>query len=355
MTLASSTLILWTMLLASPSPTPAEAGPNPPVEPVRVVTTLPVYADIVRAVAGDAVEVVSIAEPNEDSHFVRPKPSFALQLRRADLFVTTGLDLELWAPALLDRAGNAQVSEGGAGYVTAYTGVRLLEVPAAVDRTAGDVHVFGNPHLTTDPLRTLQVAENIVTGLKRVSPAQAAAFDDGLARFRDSTHRRLFGDALVDALGGGTLADLARSGALMDFLSGNELEGRPLSELLGGWMGTASTFRGKSIICYHKHWAYLEDRFGVRCAEFVESKPGIPPTPRHVARLIDLMRTQGIGVLLAASHFDRDKVETVAERGGARSVIVPLYSDGTKGAEGYFALVDRWVNGLAEAFGTGAD
>ena len=125
--------------------------------PVRVVATLPVYADLVEKIGGTQVDVSAIAAPNEDAHFVRPKPSFALSVRRADLFITTGLDLELWAPTVLDRAGNRDVSEGGNGYVTAYTGIELLDVPAAADRSGGDVHIFGNPHVTTDPLRALQV------------------------------------------------------------------------------------------------------------------------------------------------------------------------------------------------------
>ncbi|MDH3424555.1 MAG: metal ABC transporter substrate-binding protein, partial [Gemmatimonadota bacterium] len=155
--------------------------------PVRVVTTLPVYAAIAHAIGGDEVEVVSIAAPSEDSHFVRPKPSYALELRRADLFVTTGLDLELWVPALLDKAGNADVLEGRPGYVSAHTGIRLLDIPAAADRSQGDVHIYGNPHLHTDPLRALQVARSITTGLKRVAPDRTAHFDAGLARYQAET------------------------------------------------------------------------------------------------------------------------------------------------------------------------
>ena len=344
-----TSLLIAGLALGGGQPEATRIEPPEPTAPVRVVTTLPVYADLVRAVGGAEVEVTSIASPNEDSHFVRPKPSYALELRRADMFVTTGLDLELWAPAVLDRAGNARVSDGGLGYVTAYTGITLLEVPEAADRSGGDVHVFGNPHLTTDPLRAIQVAENIATGLSRVAPDRAELFAAGLERFRDQIHRRLFGTALVDALGGATLEDLARSGALIDFLATNELGGRPLIEQLGGWLEAGAALRGAEIICYHKHWAYFEDRFGVRCVEYVEAKPGIPPTPRHVATLIDRMQRQGIDVLLAASHFDRGKVESVAERGGARAVMLPLYSDGTSGADGYFAVVDRWVGEVAAA------
>ena len=321
-------------------------------EPVRVVTTLPVYASLAEAVGGDQVDVVWIADPGEDSHFVRPKPSFALELRRADLFVTTGLDLELWVPALLDKAGNSRVLEGRPGYVTAYTGIELLDIPASADRSQGDVHIFGNPHLHTDPLRALQVARNITTGLKRIAPDRAARFDEGLAALEADIHERLFGAELVEMLGGETLERLALNGGLHEFLASNELEGRPLSEHLGGWLATGAPLRGAEIVCYHKNWAYFEDRFGVRCAGYVETKPGIPPTPRHVAQLLDLMEEQGLSVVLAASYFDRGRVEAVATRGGAHALIVPMQTHAGPGMETYPDLVDRWVTELARAIGT---
>jgi ABC-type Zn uptake system ZnuABC Zn-binding protein ZnuA len=319
-------------------------------DPVRVVATLPVYADLAEKIGGASVEVSAIAAPNEDAHFVRPKPSFALSIRRADLFITTGLDLELWAPIVLDRAGNADVSEGGRGYVTAYTGIELLDIPVAADRSGGDVHIFGNPHLTTDPLRALQVARNITVGLERVAPDRRRIWNVGLAGLTAEIHRRLFGDRLVELLGGDLLERLALRGTLHAFLEGEEFEGRSLISELGGWLGVAEAFRGRDIICYHKNWAYLEDRFGVRCADFVESKPGIPPTPRHVASLLEKMTSEGISVILAASHYDERKVETVAQRGAARSVVVPMNPGAREGVDDYFALVDTWVDGLAQAF-----
>ncbi len=320
------------------------------VDPVRVVATLPVYADLVEKIGGAQVDVSAIAAPNEDAHFVRPKPSFALSIRRADLFITTGLDLELWAPTVLDRAGNADVAEGGRGYVTAYTGIELLDIPVAADRSGGDVHLFGNPHVTTDPLRALQVARNITVGLGRVAPERTAVWNAGLDGLTAEVHRRLFGGRLVELLGGDLLEQLALQGTLHAFLEGEEFEGRPLISELGGWLGVAEAFRGRDIICYHKNWAYLEDRFGVRCAEFVEAKPGIPPTPGHVASLIDKMTSEGIDVLLAASHYDERKVETIAQRGMARSVVVPMNPGGRAGVDDYYALVDSWVDGLAQAF-----
>ena len=326
----------------------APASPNGR-EAVRVVTTLPVYADIVRKIGGSEVEVSSIAAPNEDSHFVRPKPSFAVQIRRAEMFVTTGLDLELWVPTLLDRAGNSAVAEGGRGYVTAHTGVKLLDIPASVDRSGGDVHVFGNPHLITDPLRAIQVARNITVGLKRVAPERSSVWDSGLAAFIAEVHLRLFGETLIELLGGDLLADLASKGTLHAFLETEQWQGRPLIHELGGWLGVAQSFRGRDIICYHKNWAYLEDRFGVRCADYVEAKPGIPPTPGHVGNLLEKMSSQGLNVILAASYFDQRKVESVARRGGATVVMVPMNPGGKAGVDDYFSLVDYWVNGLAGA------
>lgn len=344
----ATVLALAASAVAAPS---VRDGVRPRPAPIRVVATLSVYGSIAREIGGDEIEVTSIASPNEDAHFVRPKPSFALALRRADLFITTGLDLELWVPALLDKAGNAKVMEGGPGYVTAYTGIALLDIPPVADRSAGDVHIYGNPHLHTDPLRTLQIARNVATGLKRVAPDRAAMFDRRLATFQDRIYRRLFGDELVDLLGGESLERLAKSGDLFAFLQSNGYEGRSLLSRLGGWLAAAEPFRGKDIICYHKNWAYFEDRFQVRCAEYVEVKPGIPPTPGHVVRLIETMKARELRVLLAASYFERGKVEAVARRGGGTPVMVTLYPGGAAGVDSYFDLVEYWVNALARAFG----
>jgi ABC-type Zn uptake system ZnuABC Zn-binding protein ZnuA len=352
------TLLIGSLVLATAAGVPPDAhravGPEgaeaAAAAPVRVVATLPVYAALAREIGGSEVEASAIANPNEDAHFVRPKPSFALDVRRADMFVTTGLDLELWAPTLLDRAGNAAVLEGGQGYVTAYTGIQLLDIPVAADRSAGDVHIYGNPHVTTDPLRALQVARNITTGLRRVAPDRAAVFDQGLARFTQRIYSRLFGDRLVELIGGPTLEQMALNGTLFDFLGSQDYEGEPLLASLGGWLGLAEAFRGKDMICYHKNWAYFEDRFQVRCADYIEAKPGIPPTPGHVAQLIQRMQNEGLNVLLSASYFDRDRVQSVANRGGATLVMVPLSPGARAGVDDYFSLVDVWVGELARAF-----
>src|SRR3954470_15867002 len=120
-------------------------GSAPGAPPIKVVTSLTTYASIAREIVGDRGTVTSIAQGDEDPHFVQPKPSFVRVLRDADLFVTTGMDLELWVPALLDRAGNRKILEGGPGFVPAYKGIDLLEVPTSLSRSEGDIHVDGNP------------------------------------------------------------------------------------------------------------------------------------------------------------------------------------------------------------------
>ena len=195
----------------------------------------------------------------------------------------------------------------------------------------------------------MRIAENITVGLGRVAPDRLEVWQEGLAVFTDRLHRSLFGDPLVDLFGGETLARLAQTGQLMPFLEDNVLEGRPLVDRLGGWLGEARTLRGQSLICYHQHWAYMEERFGFNCAGFVESRPGIPPTPGHISELVARMEEEDLTVVLAAAHFDPGRVESVAVRGGATPVIVPLYPGASDGPADCFALYDLWVESLVAA------
>lgn len=332
----------------------AEPPGRQAAEPVKIVTSLTTYAAIAREVAGDRGRVTAIAQGDEDPHFVQPKPSFVALLRDADLFVTTGLDLELWVPALLDRAGNRKVSEGGPGYVTAYTGITLLEVPASLNRAGGDIHADGNPHIHTDPLNAMLIARNILTGLKRVAPGDAAYFE---ARERDFERRILeatMGADLVQILTPATAFDLLRNEKLRDFLGATMYQGKPLLERLGGWLKTAEVFRGKEMACYHREWAYFSRRYQVTCADYIEAKPGIPPTPRHVEDVIALIRQRRIPVLFASNYFNRNQIQQVAAKTGATAVVVPENTEGAPGVDTYFALMDTWVNGLADGFRKGA-
>jgi len=327
------------------------AGVPPVAHSVKVVTSLTTYAAIAREIVGDHGVVSSIGSPYENPHYVQPKPSFAPLIAGADLFVTTGLDLELWVPALLDKASNPKVTEGGPGYVAAYTGVPLLDVPASYSRSGGDIHVFGNPHIWTDPLNAIIIARNILTGLKRVAPDQADYFTAREKDFEQRIYRALYGDELVTLLGGETLAELDRQGKLFDFLATHKYQGAPLSSQLGGWLKEGLPFRGKSVVCYHKEWDYFSREFKVPCVDYIEPKPGIPPTPSHVREVIEEMKQQKIQVLLSTTYYDRNQVEEVAARTGAKAVIVPGNAGGEGVGDSYFDLITAWVRELARAFG----
>src|SRR3989454_7825768 len=184
------------------------------------------------------------ATGDENPHYVQPKPSFVPLLGQADVFVTTGLDLELWVPALLDKANNPKITEGGPGYVAAYAGIQLLDVPASLSRAQGDIHVYGNPHIWTDPLNAAIIARNILTGLKRVAPQDADYFTAREKDFEERIYRALFGDDLVKLLGGTTLADLDRQGKLFTFLNQQQYQAAPLVRHLAGWLKQRLPYRG---------------------------------------------------------------------------------------------------------------
>ena len=326
------------------------AAPARPSGPVKVVTTQTTYAAIAREILGDLGTASSIGQGDEDPHFIQPRPSFVPALRDADVFVTTGMDLEMWVPALLDRANNANVREGGRGYVAAFQGVPLMEVPTSVSRSQGDIHADGNPHIASDPINAIIIARNILAGLVRVSPENAQSFTDREHDFEARVLRATFGDDLVRILTAGTLYDLARTNRVMDFLQRTPYQGQPLLTRLGGWMKQLLPYSGRPMVCYHKEYSYFSRRFNINCAEYVEAKPGIPPTPRHVQEVIALMRDQHIAVVMAANFYDHSEVNEMALRTGATAVIVPQNTDGAPGVHTYFDLMNTWVNGLARAF-----
>ena len=333
--------VLLILLLSFVAAQPSQAT-------LQVVTTLPAYAAIAQFVGGDRVVARAISRGDEDSHFVKPKPSFALMLKGADLFVTTGLDLELWAPTLVDKSGNRSIRDGQPGFVSASQGVPLLDIPDSPSREAGDVHIYGNPHIHTSPLNAKIVAANIAAGLARIDAEGESAYAENLEAFNRRIDILMYGEALVDLLGSDALEPLARQGKLVEFLETREYEGSPLIERLGGWLARARSFSSREIVAYHKNWIYFTDLFGLEVADFVERKPGIPPSARHVHELLEKIESRQIQVILGASYFSRSQIETIAERSGCAAVIVDLGPQEIT-PDGYFELVESWIAGLEKA------
>jgi len=318
---------------------------------VKVVATISTYGSIARAIGGDRVEVTTLVQGDEDPHFVQPKLSHSEKLAKADLFIDTGLDLELWVPALEETAGNKRIMSGGEGYVSASAGLPLLEKVAAVDRKEGDVHACGNPHVYNCPYCIPQVARNIRAGLVKVDPAGKAAYDANLGSFVSRWHEALYGEKLVEVIGGATLDKLAGKGTLMGFLDKEQLEGKPLSAHAGGWLQKGMALRGRKVVAYHKNWAYFSRLFGLDIVEYVEPKPGIPPTAKHVAKVVGLMKKQGIKAVLAATYYDKEKVLSIAKKVGAAPVFVGIAAGGDEGVKGVFDVFPKLLDKLVPAVG----
>ena len=317
---------------------------------INVVTTLSTYADITKYIGGDKIDVQFIAEGDQNAHFVRPKPSFAVLLSNADLFVSTGLDLELWVPSLVDMSKNDKIRSGQQGFVAAYDGINLLDKPEVLSRSEGGLHIYGNPHITTNPLNLKIIAENITIGLEKIDPQYSDFYRANLKKFQDEIDRKMFGEDLVKLMGGTLLTKLANNGQLIDFLDEKEYKGKKMIDYLGGWLKAALPFRDKKIAAYHKNWIYFQSLFGLDIIGYVEPKPGIPPSPKHVEELVQEMRKNKVKVLFAANYFDENKVRTICDKVGAEPVIVPMFVNGAPGTENVFKLIDLWISKLNEAF-----
>jgi len=316
---------------------------------LNVVTTLPDYAYFVQRIGGDRVSVQAIVRSNQDAHFIRPKPSFVNMVRKADILISTGLDLELWLPTVVNKSGNTHVRSGKAGYVAASHGMSLLEKPRVLSRSEGGVHIYGNPHMNSSPIKMKVAARNIAIGLIRNDPEGRSVYEANLQTLLDEFDTRLFGEKLVQLLGGETLCKLAEKGSLISFLREHNYGDVQLIEYLGGWMEQMMPLRGKSIVTYHKNWVYFEHILGIEEAGTVEPKPGIPPSAQHVNELVEKMRNDKIQIILAANYFDEQKIHAVAERTNAEPVIVPLYVGDSEDLDSYFELVDLWVTKLLNA------
>ncbi len=320
-------------------------------DPLEVVATLPDYAFLAKTVGGARVSVRHIVQGNQDAHFIRPKPSFATMVAEADVLVETGLDLELWLPTVIDKSGNTRVRSGAPGYVAAAHGMNLLEKPDALSASEGHVHIYGNPHVTTSPILMKTAAANIAEGLSANDTEGRDFYAANLKKFQDEVDRRLFGQKLVELIGGPTLCKLAEKGKLMSFLEKNTYgtPKRPLAGYLGGWMEKMLPLRGKAVATYHKNWVYFFHIFGLADGGTIEPKPGIPPSPRHTADLIESMKRNDVRIILAVNYFNEKHVRDAADSVGGEPVVVPMFVGGEEGVDDYWKLVDCWTDRLVAA------
>jgi ABC-type Zn uptake system ZnuABC Zn-binding protein ZnuA len=267
---------------------------------IRVVTSLPDLADITQRIGGDRVTVDYIVRGDQNPHFIEVKPSYMMKLRSADLFLTVGMELELWAPQLVDGSRNAALR-----VVDLSRGVEKLEIPTRVDASEGDVHRFGNPHYWLDPRNMRVVCGEIVNALAEVAPA-----DEGYFRANAETWLRT------------------------------------LDVKIAEWEKLMKPLAGSKVVTFHKSWSYFARWLGLVIADEVEPKPGIPPSPSHTANLISLIRQAGIKVIIVEPFYDASAPEKLAQSTGASVLRLATSVGGVPEATDYVALMDHNVRTL---------
>src|SRR5438552_5509479 len=276
---------------------------------LNVVATLPDFGSFAREIGSDKVEITVLAKPTEDPHFVDARPSFVVALRNADVLIDGGAELEIgWLPPLLQNARNSKLEIGKPGRVQASQGIHLMEVPAVLTRAAGDVHALGNPHFAVDPIIAKAIAQHIAQSFSAVDPANATTYDANYKKF----------EAAINAK-------------------------------LQEWGAAMLPFKGQHVVAYHDSWPYFGHRFGLNIDIFLEPKPGIPPSPSHLAEVIQQMKAQQIKAIIVEPYHDRKIAERAASATGAKVVDFAQYPGALPNTDTYIKLIDALVSRLAGA------
>ena len=279
---------------------------------LRVVATTPDLASVAREIGGNRVNVVALAKPTEDPHYVDAKPSHIVTLNRADALIEGGAELELgWLPPLLENSRNRKIAAGAPGRIVASEGIKMLEVPTSFDRSKGDVHSLGNPHFLIDPVDVKIIASNIADHFARIDPGSAATYRSNLAKFNTR-----------------------------------------LDAKFTDWQRQLAAYRGAKIVTYHNDFLYLASRFGLDVVGTLEPKPGIAPSPAHLAQVIGRMKATTAKVILVQPYQSRRTAETVARQTGALVLDVSQQPGARDNTTTYFDMMDNLVSTLARALGS---
>ncbi|MGH7680489.1 MAG: metal ABC transporter substrate-binding protein [Candidatus Eiseniibacteriota bacterium] len=292
-------LLLFSLLVT----TPAFAD-------LKVATSLTDLASIAQFVGGKHVTAQSLCRGYEDPHFVPAKPSLMKAIQHADVFVSTGLELDGgWLPLVLPGSRNPRIQPGTKGFVDASEGVQVLEKPVGtVSRAEGDVHPLGNPHYYGDPKALEVVAGHLAQVFSDLDPANAAEYAANAKAFNER-----------------------------------------METSLAKWERQMEPYQGASIVTYHKNFVYFADRFGLKLFGTVEPKPGIPPSPHYVNDLAESMKGANVKVVVYQPYYNADASQQVAKRAGGVAVEVALEAGGMPQTDDVFSKFDVMVSSIAGA------
>lgn len=281
----------------------------PAAAALNIFVCEPEWGALVQELAGDKASVYSATTAFQDAHRIEARPSLIARVRTADLLICTGSELEIgWLPLLVQQAGNARVQTGTAGYFEASRYVAKLEVPQVVDRSLGDIHPGGNPHIHTDARNFARVAEALGERLAQIDPENSAVYKSRtrsfLERWRAAEQR---------------------------------------------WEKQAGSLKGIPVVVYHRDWSYMFAWLGLREVGSLEPRPGIPPTPAHLADLVERMRREPAKFILYSSYNDPRAAEFLSQRAKIPAVMLPFTVGGSDRAKDLFGLFDDIVARLLGA------
>jgi ABC-type Zn uptake system ZnuABC Zn-binding protein ZnuA len=323
---------------------------------LEICVTTTDLASIVESVGGDAVRITSFTKGRQDPHFVDARPSFVKALSRADLIFVSGLDLEAgWLQQIVDAARNDRTRPGSPGWVDASTAITPLgQITTAVDRSAGDVHPRGNPHYLLDPVNGVLVARLVRDRLAQSRPADKERFAKACRTFETTIAERLLGKRLVAAWPdrAGDLIDLlARRGTarFRAFLAEQRQE-----ELLGGWLADVKPIERRAVIADHDLWPYFAHRFEIRVVAFLEPKPGIPPTTKHLGEVVERARDEKAGAVLMSPYFNERHARFISDRTGLAALPMAHQAGARDKTDAYADMVDYNVRQIVEGFSRAA-
>jgi zinc/manganese transport system substrate-binding protein len=277
---------------------------------LKVVTSTTDLYDIAKAVGGNKITATHIGEGYQDPHFIEAKPSFVLQLRNADVWAFVGLDLEIgWMPLLLQGARNPKLQPGQPGYLDVSRIIPVLDMARGnVDRSQGDVHPLGNPHYWLDPENGRRIAKLFRETFSRLDAKNATTYE-------------------------------ANEKAFTDRLNAAERS----------WKADLAKIKGQPVVAWHTSWRYFAEYNGMNIVGFMEPKPGVPPSPSHLAGLIQTMKQTGAKVIVMEPFYDRKTADFVASKTGAKVLILPPSVGGSKGLDDYINLMTNDIHQLAAA------
>jgi zinc/manganese transport system substrate-binding protein len=275
---------------------------------VQVFACEPEWAALAGEIGGEYIEATSATSALQDPHYIQARPGLIAAIRKADLLICSGSGLEDgWLPLLLRKGNNPRVQPGQPGFLMASQFVSRLDIPAVLDRSQGDIHAQGNPHIQTDPRNLALVANVIAQRLQQIDPANAQIYQRQLATFQEKW-----------------------------------------SAAIAGWQQQAGPLRGKSVVLHHKSWAYLGNWLGLTDVATLESKPGVPPSAAHLEALLSQLEVTPATLIIRTPYADPQPSEWLTKRTGIPNAVLPFTIGGTPDADNLYSLFDATIRILLD-------